>query len=133
MKLLDDAKSKLGTDSAVAQYLKVPRSFISKVRHGEKPLPPIQAGKLAELLGSNPLEAAVRAMENQAEKPDERKKWREWSKYLGNVAAVLCVAVALFTAPKSGASEHATTNQVVGSSNLSGPTIFEWWIDDQGQ
>lgn len=106
MELLDKAKMKLGNDSRVAEYLGVHRSMLSQIRMGNRPMSPLIAGKLAELLELNPAEVVFRTLEEQAGKKDEARKWHEWRKYLAATLAVAFVAAGLSGhSPESHASE----------------------------
>lgn len=89
MDILEAAIVKLNGVGAVAKHLGVSSPFISQVRSGVKPLPPLQAAKLAELLEQNPAQAYVEAAIISAGK-SEAASLRRWFK---SVAAIIVVAV----------------------------------------
>ncbi|MGQ0619667.1 MAG: hypothetical protein ACT4QA_07065 [Panacagrimonas sp.] len=93
MELLDKAREKLKSDSAVARYLKVTPPTVAQWRSGVRPISAYQAAKLATLLNENPLEAAISSMEKTAKSLEESKNWREWRKYLVTVSAVVLMTV----------------------------------------
>lgn len=89
MDLIEEAKRKLGSYRAVAKYLGVHETMISAIRAGKRPLPPYQAGKLAELLEMNPAQAIVETIIKAAEGKDEAANWKRW---FAKVAAITVAA-----------------------------------------
>ena len=60
--LIGQASNFLGSDSALAARLEVPRQMVSMWKTGAKPCPPEDQARIAELVGLDPLEALVGAV-----------------------------------------------------------------------
>lgn len=95
MDILEKARAHLGSDAAVARYLKVTPGFISNVRNGVRPLPPHAAARLAELLEMNPAHAYLTALEAQYEKKEEARFFKRWFARALASGVVALVAVGL--------------------------------------
>lgn len=95
MDAIEEAKKISGSYAKVARQLGISPVFLHQIRHGDRPMPPLIAGKLAELLERNPAEAVFQALERQAEKKEDAAKWRRWSKNLNVIHAAVAVAVGL--------------------------------------
>lgn len=95
MELIERAIAKYGTVAAVAKKLGVTPGFVSQLRTGHRSIPPLQAGRLGEMLELNPLETIVKTMEEQAVKKDERRAWQTWLKLVAHTAVAAFAAVGL--------------------------------------
>ena len=60
--LITQASDVLGSDSALAARLEVPRQMVSMWKKGAKPCPPEDQARIAAVLGLDPVEALVGAV-----------------------------------------------------------------------
>ncbi len=91
--LLDRAKVKLGSDYKAAKVAGVSRQFVSQVRSGRGHFNGAHAARLAELLGENPINAALRVEADRVQSDEDRR----YLKRLGGLAASVILSLNLFT------------------------------------
>jgi len=82
---LDEAKEKLGSDYAVAKALNIAPQRLNNIRRGHTRMSPWIAARLAEVLGKDPMQAAVEVHAANAPNAQEQRDWRRWA----GVAAVI--------------------------------------------
>lgn len=122
MDLLTKARERLGSDRAVAKYLRLSPGFLSMVRQGERTLPPYQAARLAELLELNPADAYVSALEAQLEKKTEARSFKRWfAKALVSGVIALGVFGHSGTFPTSVKASYLGPDERCGIYNVSIP------------
>lgn len=92
MTLIEKAKLKLGSFHAVAEYLEISDAYVSYIRSGKRHLQPIQAAKLAELVGERWTDHVLPTLAAMENKPADRDFW------LGKIAALRSVAAAVVLA-----------------------------------
>lgn len=122
MDLLTKAREVLGSDAAVARYLKISKPFLSTIRSGKKPLPPYHAAKLAELLEMNPADAYASALEAQFQKKTEGRSFRRWfAKALASGVVVLVATGLSGGFPTSAKASYLGPDERCGIYNVSTP------------
>ncbi len=70
--LIDRAAKECGSRYKLAQRLNESESFLGRIARGSSPMPPSLAGRIAELIGMDPREAALHALVSQEKDPVKR-------------------------------------------------------------
>lgn len=102
-KMIDEAKTKTGSDYRTAQRLGISRSAVSHMRKTNQ-ISNETARELAELVGCSPLEVIAAA--EIAKHPERADSWRKWA----GTAAILAIGIICVSPYNSKA--YATAEQV---------------------
>lgn len=108
--LIDAAVKVCGSRYKVAQRLDISQATLSLIYSGKRDLPPKMAGKLADLAGLNPQEAAVVALIEGEKDPREREALKRVFFRAGAAAMLaLCIAVpSLAPSPAMAGAREST-------------------------
>lgn len=107
IEFLDELEARLGgiTDYAVAPFLGITRSAVSRYRKGKDFLGDSTAIRVAELLEIDPAVVLASVHFERAKKDAEKAVWKEIFEKLGGIAAAVVIGIALWdTAPDASAA-----------------------------
>lgn len=111
--LLDRARQITGSDYKTAQAICVSKQRIAHIRSGRNRMPPYIAGKLAELIGDDPMIYASKAHADLALNKQEEKDWKKWAG-----AAVLTMIIGTFCANGYDSAAYAFFMPLFSISNI---------------
>lgn len=102
IELLDRAKAVTGSDYATAKQLSTSKQRISNIRHGLHGMDEWIAGRLAEMVGEDPLNTICTLREQKASTHREKSDWKRWAG-----AAVLVLVTGVICAIDAGSITYA--------------------------
>lgn len=110
------ARYNLPSDYALAPYLGVTRSSVSRLRNKQDFLGDSTALRVAELLDLDPGVVAAAAHAERARQPAEKAMWEDVWKKLGGLAATVAIGVGLVGAPsptQASESSEVSANPLI--------------------
>lgn len=125
-KLVERAKAKLGSYTAVADHLDLTSGMIGHVVAGRKYLPPFHAARLAELLGEDWAQHALPALAESARTSKEKAYWLGKLKRMATVGALgTAVTFGGLLAPQNtqASQEHKPGVAIVGRKRRHTPDL----------
>lgn len=129
MNLLNVATMKAGSLTKLAKMLGVSQPALSQIQTGSRPMSPEIAASCAELIGEDPVKAALEALEAQAKDATSAARWRKRIAGLSTskVSSVAVVALAMFL----GIVAHESDSGLLRTKGsevriLPGAPYFRW-------
>lgn len=101
--LIDKAlRMTAGSRYQIADTIGIDESFLAKIYHGKKPIPPLVAAKIANMIGEDEAEAALMALTESENDEQEKDQFRSWFRIPTH--AIAAVAICAFGAASDNAN-----------------------------